>query len=50
MTDNGLKWKKSLTQPHIQKFEKGAGELLESLGYEVSSWDRKEPTLIRKIG
>ena len=43
--DNGLKWKKWLTQSQIQMFEKGAGELLENLGYEVHSWDRKEPTL-----
>jgi len=48
LTDNVLKWKKGLTQPQIQMFEKGAGELLESLGYEVHSWDRIEPTLIER--
>jgi len=48
LTDNVSKWKKGLTQPQIQMFEKGAGELLESLGYEVHSWDRIEPTLIER--
>lgn len=48
LADNGLKWKKGLTESQVQRFEKGAGELLEILGYEVHSWDRKEPTFIEK--
>jgi hypothetical protein len=48
LADNGLKWQKGLTESQVQMFEKGAGELLENLGYEVHSWDRKEPTLIEK--
>lgn len=49
LTDNSLKWKKGLTESQVQKFEKGAGDLLESLGYEVHSWDRKEATLIESF-
>ena len=46
--DNFFKWKKKLSPSEIGMFEKGAGELLQTLGYEVLSSIQKHPTLIER--
>lgn len=47
-TNNILKWKTGLTQTQIQMFEKGGGDLLQSLGYGVHAWDGRGPSCMEK--
>ena len=46
--DNRFKWKKVMPPSRIEMFEKGAGDLLQTLGYEVLFSNAKKPSFLEK--